>query len=89
MYKRQAYVSLVKLGVPSASASALAGRLLGGIIEDNAVQPWAELLRGDEGPKLVSLLTSKEKGDVRGDLETVQKLVAAATDDARKSALLS
>ena len=69
----KAYVALLKQEVPSRPARALAGRLLNGKLDDEAVQAWAQVLKSAKGIELVELFESKHKGDVEGTRQHAEK----------------
>ena len=76
-----AYRTLLKAGVASKEARLLVGRLAGGVLEDEAVEPWKRVLTGPLAAPIDELLGSKTLGHIEGNA-AVPKAVIDAGDAA-------
>lgn len=81
----QAYRSLLKAGIRSKQARLLVGRLVQGVLEQDAIEPWKTVLTGNLAPAIDELFESKTLGHVPGTPDVPKALVNAG--DAAKDKL--
>ncbi len=77
----RAYRTLLEAGIASREARLLVGRLVDGVLEDEAVEPWKAVLTGPLAPSIDELLGSKTLGHIPGKPD-IPKAVIEAGDAA-------
>lgn len=75
-----AYRTLLRAGVASKQARLLVGRLTGGVLEDDAVEPWKALLTGSLVHAIDELFESKVLGQVAGNASVPKKVLGAGSN---------